>query len=112
MTYHNSAVYDVVELVQVMIDAFWQKYGHPYTHFSESNSGLKALDLAKVMIISVIMLLLGFHCLSLQGKKHPGSIAPVLQSGKLESSWYGLNQHFLKLPWSDFSVFSLFFFVF
>lgn len=33
MAYHNSAVRDVVERVQVMIDAFWQKYGHPYAHF-------------------------------------------------------------------------------
>lgn len=106
MAYHNSAVYYVVELVQMMIDAFWQKYGHPYAHFSESNSGLKALDLEKVMIVSVIMLLLGFHCLSLQERKHPGPIAPVLQSGKLKSSWYSLIQHCLKLAWSDLSVFS------
>lgn len=48
MSHHNSAVYDVVELDQVMIDAFWQKYRYPYAHFSESNSGLKTLDLAKV----------------------------------------------------------------
>ncbi|XP_017594893.1 PREDICTED: sorting nexin-3 [Corvus brachyrhynchos] len=48
MAHCNSAVYDVVELDQVMIDAFWQKYRYPYAHFSESNSGLKALDLAKL----------------------------------------------------------------
>lgn len=65
MAHHNSAVYDVVELFQVMIDAFWQKYRHPYAHFSDRSSGLRALDLAKVMIVSVIVLLLGFHHLSL-----------------------------------------------
>lgn len=51
MSHHNSAVYDDVELDQVMIDAFWQKCRYPYAHFSESNSGLKTLDLAKVFLV-------------------------------------------------------------
>lgn len=58
MAHHNSAVYDVVELVEVMIEAFWKKYRHPYAHFPESNSGLKALDLAKVTIVC--------HCVAIR----------------------------------------------
>lgn len=51
MAHHNSAVYDVGELDQTIIDAAWQKPRHPYTNFHRAALGSRHLTWQRLTLV-------------------------------------------------------------